>query len=628
MQTEKTRHLRTRVISVLLAVLMIVTCLPSMLFPVSADNNGRSGGPLVLTNASVEFRDSKYNPIDEVNTGDVFYLMSTISGNNVNEGEVDSYRIEITDKNLLLPNFAGNGFRDGAVYNGYTLHVNSDGSRYIAFDIDNGQTKQVRLQAKFQNGKTPGGTTSTVKIVQDSTGKNASSTITAKAKRQWSASKSEDRNALTAAQLAAGTTVNYTLSASANNASKKSGVEWVQSLKFEDTISLSEMTFTGDAQTAVENAVKSAVATAGYTAGNLSVTVSGSTAKISFTVDSKNTNAEMSAVKLNVALPLNSSTVTMNGTADGKVTNSLTVSGKPYGDDTSYSTIGGNSVELKVSAPQGPKFSIGKTVQNGKAYYVNGDTVEFEISASNTGDAAGDITLTDNVPDGMTLESITAADGTVSGNSVTFQNVAAGATVTAKVVCKVSKDQTPNLTNEVTDGKNTAKATISVKEDKAVIETPMKSGYVTYNGKNLGQKYYPHIAGQTATYTISVTNSGAKDAKGVSVSDGSLSSKLENMTYTVDGDTKPAFPNEIDVPAGKTVQITVTGTIKGGVTGEISNIAKVDGKSSNEVKFTPDTPKPQLGITKTADVGNYTFGTAKDVVYTITIPLLWKPTGW
>ena len=622
MQTEKTRHLRTRVISVLLAVLMIVTCLPSMLFPVSADNNGRSGGPLVLTNASVEFRDSKYNPIDEVNTGDVFYLMSTISGNNVNEGEVDSYRIEITDKNLLLPNFAGNGFRDGAVYNGYTLHVNSDGSRYIAFDIDNGQTKQVRLQAKFQNGKTPGGTTSTVKIVQDSTGKNASSTITAKAKRQWSASKSEDRNALTAAQLAAGTTVNYTLSASANNASKKSGVEWVQSLKFEDTISLSEMTFTGDAQTAVENAVKSAVAAAGYTAGNLSVeAIDGtSTAKISFTVDSKNTNAEMSAVNLNVALPLNSSTVKMNGTADGKVTNSLTVSGKPYGDNASYSTIGGNSVELKVSAPQGPKFSIGKTVKNGKAYYVNGDTVEFEISASNTGDAAGDITLTDTVPDGMTLESITTADGTVSGNSVTFQNVAAGATVTAKVVCKVSKDQTANLTNEVTDGNNnTAKATISVKEDKAVIETPVKSGYVTYKGKDLGQKYYPGIAGQTATYTISVTNSGAKDADNVTVSDTSLFQHLENTTYTVDGKTVTVFPNTIPVPAGKTVQITVTGTIKVGVTGEIHNVATVDGKPSNEVKFTPDTPKAQLGITKTADVGNYTFGTAKDVVYTITV---------
>ena len=619
MQTEKTRHLRTRIISVLLAVLMIVTCLPSMLFPVSADNNGRSGGPLVLTNASVEFRDYKYNPTSIVDTGDVFYLMSTISGNNVNEGEVDSYRIEITDKNLLLPNFAGNGFKDGAVYNGYTLHVNSDGSRYISFDIDNGQTKQVRLQAKFQNGKTPGGTISTVKIVQDSTGKNASSTITARAKRQWSASKSEDRNALTAAQLAAGTTVNYTLSASANNASKKNGVEWVQSLKFEDTISLSEMTFIGDAQTAVENAVKSAVATAaGYTVGNLSVDVSGSTAKISFTVDSKNTNAEMPAVNLNVALPLNSSIVKMNGTADGKVTNSLTVSGKPYGDDASYSTIGGNSVELKVSAPQGPKFSIGKTVQNGKAYYVNGDTVEFEISASNTGDAAGNITLTDTVPDGMTLESITAADGTVSGNSVTFQNVAAGATVTANVVCRVSKDQTANLTNEVTDGNNnTAKATISVKEDKAVIETPVKSGYVTYNGKDLGQRYYPHIAGQIATYTISVTNSGAKDADNVTVSDASLFQHLENTTYTVDGKTVTVFPNTIPVPAGKTVQITVTGTIKSSVTGEIHNVAKVDGKSSNEVKFTPDTPKAQLGITKTVNTSSYMAGDI--LTYTIVI---------
>ena len=43
----------------------------------------------------------------------------------------------------------------------------------------------------------------------------------------------------------------------------------------------------------------------------------------------------------------------MNGTADGKVTNSLTVSGKPYGDDASYSTIGGNSVELRFLLRRG-----------------------------------------------------------------------------------------------------------------------------------------------------------------------------------------------------------------------------------------------------------------------------------
>ena len=611
------RTFRAKLLSVLLAVLMLFTSIPAM-FPASASGSGGSGNPIVLTNASVEFRDKYFKEITDTDSGEIFYLMAKIGGNNVEEGEVDSYRIEISDKNLLLPNFAGNGFKDGAVYNGYTLHVNSDGSRYITFQIDNGETKQIRLQAKFQNGKTANGTAVEVKLTQESSGKSVSNQITADAAMQWSASKGENRTSLKAQEIAKGTTVNYTLSASPNNASKKTGAEWVQSLKFEDTISLENMTFLGDAKAAIQNAVKAAIQTAGYDA-EPTVTVNDGKADISFALNSRNENAEMPAVNLNVALPLNSSTVKMNGTADGKVTNSLTVSGKPYGDDASYSTIGGNSVELKVSAPQGPKFSIGKTVKNGKAYYVNGDTVEFEISASNTGDAAGDITLTDNVPDGMTLESITAADGTVSGNSVTFQNVAAGATVTANVVCRVSKDQTANLTNEVTDGNNTAKATISVKEDKAVIETPVKSGYVTYNGKDLGQRYYPHIAGQIATYTISVTNSGAKDADNVTVSDANLSQYLENMTCTVDGKTVAEFPSTISVPAEKTVQITVTGTIKGDVAGEISNVATVDGKPSNKVKFTPDTPKAQLGITKTADVGNYTFGTAKDVVYTITV---------
>ena len=617
MQTEKTRHLRTRVISVLLAVLMIVTCLPSMLFPVSADNNGRSGGPLVLTNASVEFRDSKYNPIDEVNTGDVFYLMSTISGNNVNEGEVDSYRIEITDKNLLLPNFAGNGFRDGAVYNGYILHVNSDGSRYIAFDIDNGQTKQVRLQAKFQNGKTPGGTISTVKIVQDSTGKNASSTITAKAERQWSASKSEDRNALTAAQLAAGTTVNYTLSASANNASKKSGVEWVQFLKFEDTISLSEMTFTGGAQTAVENAVKSAVATKGYTAGNLSVDVSGSTAKISFTVDSKNTNAEMSAVNLNVALPLNSSIVKMNGTADGKVTNSLTVSGKPYGDNASYSTIGGNSVELKVSAPQGPKFSLSKTVENEKAYYVKGDKVKFVITVTNTGDADGTINLTDNLPDGLT------AAGETAWNNVA---VPAGQSVTKEIECTVNKDEDTVLTNEVTgsNGENATK-TILVKKDAAHVSY-FKSGYV----QSAGNTTYTKGVETDGVYHITMKNDGTKagtftfsDAmptgvtidttKGVTVTVNGVSQSLKTAGINVSGNT--VFATDAAIAKDATVVVAIPVKINSNAESVVNTATTGDGDKSTT--FTGKDAAADMHFSKSVSPEGFTENTPTSVEYTL-----------
>ena len=617
MQTEKTRHLRTRVISVLLAVLMIVTCLPSMLFPVSADNNGRSGGPLVLTNVSVEFRDDKYNPLDEVDTGAVFYLMSTISGNNVNEGEADSYRIEITDKNLLLPNFAGNGFKDGAVYNGYTLHVNSDGSRYITFDIDNGQTKQVRLQAKFQNGKTPGGTISTVKIVQDSTGKNASSTITARAERQWSASKSEDRNALTAAQLAAGTTVNYTLSASANNASKKNGVEWVQSLKFEDTISLSEMTFTGDAQTAVENAVKSAVAAAGYTAGNLSVAVSGSTAKISFTVDSKNTNAEMSAVKLHVALPLNSSTVKMNGTADGKVTNSLTVSGKPYGDDTSYSTIGGNSVELKVSAPQGPKFHLSKTVENEKAYYVKGDKVKFVITVTNSGDADGTISLNDALPEGLT------ATGETAWNDIT---VPAGQSVTKEIECTVNKDEDTVLTNEVTgsNGENATK-TILVKKDAAHVSY-FKSGYV----QSAGNTTYTKGVETDGVYHITMKNDGTKagtftfsDAmpagvtidttKGVTVTVNGVSQSLTAAGITVSGNTVSAT----DAPIAKDATVVVAIPVKINSDAESVVNTATTGDGDKSTTFTGKDAAADMHFSKSVSPEGFTENTPTSVEYTL-----------
>ena len=618
MQTEKTRHLRTRVISVLLAVLMIVTCLPSMLFPVSADNNGRSGGPLVLTNASVEFRDDKYNPIDEVNTGDVFYLMSTISGNNVNEGEVDSYyRIEITDKNLLLPNFAGNGFKDGAVYNGYTLHVNSDGSRYISFDIDNGQTKQVRLQAKFQNGKTPGGTPSTVKIVQDSTGKSVSSTITARAERQWSASKSEDRNALTAAQLAAGTTVNYTLSASANNASKKNGVEWVQSLKFEDTISLSEMTFTGDAQTAVENAVKSAVAAAGYTAGNLSVDVSGSTAKISFTVDSKNTNAEMSAVKLNVALPLNSSTVKMNGTADGKVTNSLTVSGKSYGDDASYSTIGGNSVELKVSAPQGPKFHLSKTVENEKAYYVKGDKVKFVITVTNSGDADGTISLNDALPEGLTTT------GETAWNDIT---VPAGQSVTKEIECTVNKDEDTVLTNEVTgsNGENATK-TILVKKDAAHVSY-FKSGYV----QSAGNTTYTKGVETDGVYHITMKNDGTKagtftfsdtmpvgvtidPAKDVTVTVNGVSQSLATAGITVSGNTVSAT----DAAIAKDATVVVAIPVKINSNAESVVNTAITGDGDKSTTFTGKDAAADMHFSKSVSPESFTENTLTSVEYTL-----------
>ena len=455
MNAARQKTLRARWISFLLAIIMIVACVPSAMFQASARGGMRE--PIVLTNASVEFRDSSFREISTVDSGAMFYLMISIAGNNVNQGgggdQSDKYRVYITDENLLLPNFAGNGFVDGASYNGYTLHYDAQtGQRYIEFDIRNGSTQVIRLQARFANGITPDGDSATVQLVQTSTNKKVENTIMADADLNWSASKSENRNQITAQELASGTSVNYTLNATPSNPTKSTGAWWVEELTFSDTITLNGMTFANGAQTTIEAAVKAAIQNAGYSEpGELHVSVSGTKADISFTLQSKNTSKEMDAVSLNVSMPLNSDTVTL-GSTDGTITNHLSVGAKPYGTNSTVN-IGGNSVDLNVKAPVGAQFSLSKTVDDQKPYYITGDTVTFTISATNYGDAAGDITLTDSVPSGLTLTKIQSenSNASVSGNSITFNNVAPNTTVSATVTCQVTQETSGTLTNMVTD---------------------------------------------------------------------------------------------------------------------------------------------------------------------------------
>ncbi|MGN1223551.1 MAG: hypothetical protein ACI4TG_00430, partial [Ruminococcus sp.] len=221
-----------RVISMLLAILMILVSVPLSSLTASARGfggppsfGGGWGGPLVVTNYKVEFKDSRFNNITTVDSGSLFYLMISISGNNVNQipGQENTYRVYITDENLLLPNFAEDGFKDGAVYNGYTLHVNGDGTRYVEFSIKNGDTKVIRLSAKFKNGTTPNGDETTVKVVNTETGKSASGKITPQSKLLWSQNKTEDKTEIKASDIENGVTVNYTLSASPNNPTTSTG---------------------------------------------------------------------------------------------------------------------------------------------------------------------------------------------------------------------------------------------------------------------------------------------------------------------------------------------------------------------------------------------------------------------
>ena len=329
--TEK-KSFKVRFISLFLAFMMLSMCIPVESFQnikVMAANDD----PIVLTNAKVEFRNSSYSAIDSAVSGESFYLMITIAANHVNVNDDSTYRVDIPDSNLLLTNFKGNGLVDGAEYSGFTLHVNSDGSRYITFDIKNGETKMMKLQAKFANGKTADGESCEI-TVSNSKGQSKSNSISAKSSVNWNSSKSQNMSSVDGDAIRnSGVSVNYTLSA-APASQAHTGAWWLTGLKFNDTVNLPDgMSFTANAADNIKNSVASAIQNAGFSPdGDISVSVNGGKADISFKINSRNTNAEMSRVSLNMPLNLNSETVSMdNSFKGGNINNSLTVNGKPYG---------------------------------------------------------------------------------------------------------------------------------------------------------------------------------------------------------------------------------------------------------------------------------------------------------
>ncbi|MGN1223815.1 MAG: hypothetical protein ACI4TG_01770, partial [Ruminococcus sp.] len=408
----------------------------------------------------------------------------------------------------------------------------------------------------------------------------------------------------------------------------------------------------------MDTAIQTAVANAGYTATDLTVTASGSTATIKFKIDSKNieagTNppvatAEMSAVSIKFPFQLSNTTVdTTNFTTAGTVANNLKVAARPSGKtDYSYS-LGDNTVSLKIPAPTPASFTLSKRVDNSKKYKP-GEEVTFTISATNTGGKAAKLTVTDTVPAGLTVKDITSGNGTVNGNAIIFDNVAAGATVTATVVCTVNSnidfgtDSSVWLTNTAQgtyDGKETSEVEASIEVEKvAPAVSYQKTGYT-----NSGSKY---IQGQDTpvTYIITVKNSGNTAGQfeysddlsqaDVTVTDESKISASVNTgtvptgAFTLNGNTVSGSGT---LEAGQVLTITVNGTLNTTESSVANALTRPDNgtmdtvddnKTDETITFNGEKGEANVAYAKTGYVeggGNtYTKGIATKVYYTITV---------
>lgn len=319
-----------RVISMLLAVLMILVSVPISSLTASAGNNppryggdwGRPGWgqtPDVMTNVRAEFTDTSYHGTSEQESGELFYLYLSLAGNNVNHwGRSTTYRIDIPE-NLLLPDFPGQGLRDGAKYSGFTMHVEGN-SRYLTYDIANGQTKAIYLKAKFANGKTPNGEQATVKITASGSGQSKTSTVTAKSKIAWEDSKSVSQNTISLSQLSGNNEISYTLKAYPNYTSTKKGEWWVGAVEMTDVITLPDgLTFKSGAN--ASNIRDYLTLPDGIEIKSASA--SGNTLSVTWVKTSTNTNAEMAPYTVNAALKTNM--IEVGNFTSGKIHNDLTV---------------------------------------------------------------------------------------------------------------------------------------------------------------------------------------------------------------------------------------------------------------------------------------------------------------
>ncbi len=607
-----------RVISMLLAVLMILVSVPISSLTASAGNNlpryggdwGRPGEgqtPDVIKNVRAEFTDTSCHQTTEQESGELFYLFLSLSGNNVNQlDRKTTYRIEIPE-HLLLLDFPGQGMRDGAKYSGFTMHVEGN-SRYLTYDIGNGETKGGSfLKVKFANGKTPNGEQATVKITASGSGQSKTSTVTAKSKIAWEDSKSVSQNTISLSQLSDNNEIPYTLKAYPNYTSTKKGEWWVGAVEMTDVITLPDgLTFQSGANASnirdyltLPDDVKITSASA-----------SGNTLSVTWVKKSTNTNAEMAPYTVNAALKTNM--IEVGNFTSGKIHNDLNVRVQGVNSTDQWETLPKKSADVAISTPAPAKIDLSKSVAatagddaasdaqyySSKGYLVCGEYVLFKVEATNSGETAkgGTLTLTDVVPAGLTpVSGVTVGghetDGTINGQTVTWTKEGLGVneTFTGYVVCKVNSDDTvgtsmQSVRNAVYLG--TPEQYESVAAAYVNIKKPSSSFSIA---KSVDKSIYS--VGDMLTYTITVSNTGEEDITFSSLTD----AFNDETNLEIDKSNLPTGSFELAVGETKTFKIPVT--VKEGKTGDITNTATA----------TPEGGTPQ-SASATASQNAFSFG--------------------
>ena len=233
-----------------------------------------------------------------------------------------------------------------------------------------------------------------------------------------------------------------------------------------------------------------------------------------------------------------------------------------------------------------------------------GDTLTYTITLTNSGNATGTVTVTDEIPAGTTLvEKSITNNGVESNGTITWTDVEvkAGDTVEVSFKVTINSDTKTSVTNKaVIDG------------NKPTEEVETKVANIT--GAKSVDKSTAKV-GDTLTYTIILTNSGNADGTVTVTDEIPTGTRIKDENTTgYNKETNTMTWSNVEVKAGKSVELTLEVEVKDDTTDTVKNVAKIDNK---EIPEKPETKVANITGTKTVDKTEAKVGDT--LTYTITL---------
>ena len=249
--------------------------------------------------------------------------------------------------------------------------------------------------------------------------------------------------------------------------------------------------------------------------------------------------------------------VTINSDTKTSVTNKAVIDGNKPTEE----------VETRIANITGAK-SVDKSTAK------VGDTLTYTIILTNSGNADGTVTVTDEIPTGTRIKDENTTGYNKETNTMTWSNVEvkAGKSVELTLEVVVKDDTTDTV-------KNVAKI-----DNKEIPEKP-ETKVANITGTKTVDKTEAKV-GDTLTYTITLTNNGNADGTVTVTDEIPTGTRIKDENTTgYNKETNTMTWSNVEVKAGKSVELTLEVVVEGGVS-EITNTAKID---NNEIPDKPNT---------------------------------------